>query len=351
MNSMSTARRRGRLIASIAAPIAAIALALSGCSSSGPAPTDSAGQALTDVTFLLNVPATGEHTPFFYGLKEGIFAKHGINLKIQDGAGSTKTIQAVGAGQAEFGWADTGLLMANINKGVPVKSLGVYLQQSPAAVIVYKDGPIQTLADLAGKKIAVSAGDTPTTLFPLILQGAGVDVNSVTQQNLDAAGKIGAMVSGQVDGLLGFSTDQGPTVAAKTGKDVSYLYYRDSGSSWYANGLLANNSIISSNPALVQEMVDAVSDSFAAAVANPDAAATEAQAMDPAFQSVDVVKDQWNHVLDFLHTPRTQGKAPGVDDPADWTDTINTLVKVGLLDHAGAVTDYYDGDFAANIGK
>ncbi len=49
--------------------------------------------------------------------------------------------------------------------------------------------------------------------------------------------------------------------------------------------------------------------------------------MDPAFQSVDVVKEQWNNVLNFLHTPRTQGKAPGVDDPADWTDSINTLVQ------------------------
>src|SRR3954451_24133751 len=89
---------------------------------------------LEPVTLTLNWYPYGEHAPFYYGVKQGIFKKHGIDLKIQAGQGSGKTVQAVGGGQTDFGWADTSALLAAVEKGVPVKSLGVYLQTTPASV-------------------------------------------------------------------------------------------------------------------------------------------------------------------------------------------------------------------------
>lgn len=161
---------------------------------------------------MLNWYPYGEHAPFYYGVEQGIFEDHGINLEIQAGQGSTKTAQAVGQEQVDFGWADTPAVLANIDNGVAIHSVGVFLQTTPSAVQVFADSGIETPEDLVGTTIAVSAGDAPTTVFPMYLDAVGLAESDVTQQNLDPAGKIAAMLSGQVDGLIGFVHDQGPTI-------------------------------------------------------------------------------------------------------------------------------------------
>ena len=66
---------------------------------------------------MLNWYPYGEHAAFYYGVQEGIFKKHGIDLTIKAGQGSTKTVQATGQGQMDFGWADTPAVLANVDKG------------------------------------------------------------------------------------------------------------------------------------------------------------------------------------------------------------------------------------------
>ncbi len=176
----------------------------------------------------------------------------------QDGPG-------VGSEQADFGWADTPAVLSNIDKGVEVKSVGVFLQTTPSAVQVFADSGINTPQDLAGRTIAVSAGDAPTTTFPIYLDKVGVPEDQVTQQSLDAAGKMSAMMSDRVDGLIGFAHDQGPTIANKSGREVRYLRYSDAGLNFYSNGLIVNTATIENSPDLVQAMVDATSEAYAAA--------------------------------------------------------------------------------------
>src|SRR5215217_2518896 len=136
---------------------AAAALALAGCGGGGTEKAPGAEGSPTAATLMLNWYPYGEHAPFYYGVEKGIFAKHGIDLKIDAGQGSTKTVQAVGSKQADFGWADTPAVLSNIDKGVDVKSTGVFLQTTPSAVQVFADSGIQKPQDLVGRTIAVSA--------------------------------------------------------------------------------------------------------------------------------------------------------------------------------------------------
>lgn len=101
-------KKSGTILSSIALASAAV-LALSGCGGSS-APAGEGGDdadALTPVTLMLNWYPYGEHAAFYYGVDQGIFEEHGIDLTIKAGQGSTKTAQAVGQGQVDFGWADT----------------------------------------------------------------------------------------------------------------------------------------------------------------------------------------------------------------------------------------------------
>ncbi|VFA90567.1 NMT1/THI5 like [Nocardia farcinica] len=99
---------RTRTRTTIGAAALASILALTGCGGGGTeAKAPGADGATTEVSLMLNWYPYGEHAPFYYGVQEGIFAKHGIDLKISAGQGSTKTAQATGANQTDFGWADT----------------------------------------------------------------------------------------------------------------------------------------------------------------------------------------------------------------------------------------------------
>jgi NitT/TauT family transport system substrate-binding protein len=331
-----------------AAVVAAMALGLGGCAASDGAGGSAAsgGGESRAVTLMLNWYPYGEHAPFYYGVEEGIFAEHGIDLTIEAGQGSTKTVQAVGGGQVEFGWADTPALLANVDKGVDARSVGVFLQTTPSAVQVFADSGIEEPADLKGRTIAVSAGDAPTTTFPLYLEAAGLGPDDVKQQNLDAAGKVSAMLTEQVDGLIGFAHDQGPTISAKSGEEVRYLRYSDVGLSFYSNGLVTSTGTISDDAALVRDMVAATSEAFAAAAEDPEAAVASMEGKDPQMPAKDVLLEQWQQTVQVLHTDATEGLAPGVDDPADWQNTLDVLSTAGLIEGGKGVEEYFDGSFA-----
>lgn len=335
-------------ILSAAALLAASALALTGCGGASETPSSEgeAGGEVTDVTVMLNWYPYGEHAAFYYGVEEGIFEEHGINLTIKAGQGSTKTAQAVGQGQVDFGWADTPAVLANIDKGVAIKSVGVFLQTTPSAVQVFADSGIESPEDLKGKTIAVSAGDAPTTTFPMYLEAIGLEESDVTQQNLDATGKMAAMMSGQVDGLIGFAHDQGPTIAAKSGKDVEYLRYSDAGLNFFSNGLVAPTSTIESDPDLVAAMVAATSESFIAAQEDPEAAVAAMDGKDPQMPEKDVLLDQWQETINLLSTAATEGKAPGTNATEDWEATLSVLADAGLISGDGDVDTYFDASFA-----
>ncbi|CAH0204009.1 MULTISPECIES: ABC transporter substrate-binding protein [unclassified Microbacterium] len=335
-------------ILSVAALLTASALALTGCggASETPASEGDAGGEMTDVTLMLNWYPYGEHAAFYYGVEQGIFEDHGINLTIKAGQGSTKTAQAVGQGQVDFGWADTPAVLANIDKGVAIKSVGVFLQTTPSAVQVFADSGIESPEDLKGKTIAVSAGDAPTTTFPVYLDAVGLKESDVKQQNLDAAGKIAAVLSGQVDGLIGFAHDQGPTIAAKSGKEMRYLRYSDAGLNFFSNGLVAPTSTIESDPELVKELVAATSEAFTAAQEDPEAAVAAMDGKDPQMPAKDVLLDQWQETIKLLSTAATEGKAPGTNATEDWEATLSVLSDAGLISGDGDVDTYFDASFA-----
>jgi NitT/TauT family transport system substrate-binding protein len=337
-----TITRRG-VTTAIAATTAM--LTLSACGGGGNENAPAADGSASTATLMLNWYPYGEHAPFYYGVQQGIFAEHGIDLQIDPGQGSTKTVQAVGSRQADFGWADTPAVLSNIDKGVDVKSTGVFLQTTPSAVQVFADSGINTPQDLVGRTIAVSAGDAPTTTFPIFLDKVGVPEDQVTQQSLDAAGKMSAMLSGRVDGLIGFAHDQGPTIANKSGREVKYLKYSDAGLNFFSNGLIANTATIGDNPQLVQAMVDATSEAYAAAAAEPEAAVDAMAGKDPQMPPREVLLQQWQQTIPLLSTQATANQPPGANAEEDWQTTISTLTDAGLLKSAKEPGAYWDSSF------
>jgi NitT/TauT family transport system substrate-binding protein len=318
-------------------------LAATACGGGGSGTTTSdSGKKLDKVTLTLNWYPYGEHAPFYYGKQRKIFEKHGIDLTIRAGQGSQKTVQATGAGQTEFGWADTPALLSAVDQGIKVKSLGVVLQTTPSSVQFFDDQHVSTPADLKGRTIAGTAGDALTKTFPIFLKKNGMSEADVKIQNTDPAGKIAAVISGKTDALLGYASDQGPTMQDKAKRKVSYLRFSEHGLNFYSNGLIAGQKILSGRAELAGRMAKAVSESWAAAEKAPAPAVAAMEGASGQLPPKSVLTEQFRTTLTLLHTESTRGKAPGVNTEADWQQTIDVFAAAGMVKNPKAVSEYWD---------
>jgi len=79
-------------------------------------------EALDSVSLITDFGYNGRHAYFFVALDKGYYKAAGLDVKILRGQGSVDAIRQVGAGNATFGFADTGsLVLARANDQIPVK--------------------------------------------------------------------------------------------------------------------------------------------------------------------------------------------------------------------------------------
>jgi NitT/TauT family transport system substrate-binding protein len=341
-----------RLLTGIAAVALLAACAPSGQdsgSSDNTAAENTASGPKEAVTFTLNWVPYGEHAPFYYGIQQGFYADEGIDLKIEPGSGSGNTIKAVAQGQTMFGWADTPPLLNAIATGMPVKSVGVFLQKGPASIEFLADKNIKSIKDLKGKTVGGTPGDAMYATFPALLAANDMQPSDVTVVNMDAANKIAQLAEGQVDAIMGFFHDQGPTIESKTGKKVDHLLFADNGLNLMGLGIVASDETLSSKKDLVGKFVRATQKSWTEAVKNPEDAAKAMVELAENEPPEEVLVKQLTLAEPLLELDTAD--APGVNTEDRWSETIEIMSTNAGLKDAGEPSKYWDGSFAKGDGS
>ena len=336
--------------------IAAVAL-LAACAPSGQNNDSSGNEGASNtasgpketVTFTLNWVPYGEHAPFYYGIEKGYYAEEGIDLKIEPGSGSGNTIKAVAQGQTMFGWADTPPMLKAISTGMPVKSVGVFLQKGPASIEFLADKNIKSIKDLKGKTVGGTPGDAMYATFPALLAANDMQPSDVTVVNMDPANKIAQLAAGQVDAIMGFFHDQGPTIESKTGKEVDHLLFADSGLNMLGTGIVVSDETLSAKKDLVGKFVRATQKSWAEALKNPEDAAKAMVGLAENEPAEDVLVKQLKLAEPLLQLD-TAGE-PGVNTDKQWSDTVGLMSQYAALKDAGDPSKYWDGSFAKGDGS
>jgi len=338
---------RGRKLGTSLAVMGVALVAVTACGQTGGDSPGESADGLSEVTVTLNWVPYGEHAPFYYGVEQGIFEDEGIDLTIQPGNGSGNTVQQVAQRNTDFGWADTPPLANGIASGMPVRSVGVFLQTGPSSVEFFDDQGITEPADLVGKTVAGTPGDAMYGTFPAWLELNGVDPADVTVVNVDAAGKIAALIEGRVDAIQGFHHDQAPTIENQTGKEVSALPFSDFGMNLLGTGLLAHEATIEGDPELVQAMVRATSKAFLAASEDPEAAVAAMAAHAEQAPEEGVLAAQLEATIDLLNLE--EAPAPGVNTEQQWTDTLAFLTEYTEFEGTSEPGDYWDATFGEDL--
>jgi NitT/TauT family transport system substrate-binding protein len=121
-----------------------------------------AAQANDKLTVGKASPTSSPMLPVDVGVKTGIFAKHGLDVTIENFGGGGKMHQAAAAGAIDIG-VGAGPELALIAKGSPeIAIANVVGPPTFLGVAVPADSTAKTLADLKGKKIAVSSNGSFT---------------------------------------------------------------------------------------------------------------------------------------------------------------------------------------------
>jgi sulfonate transport system substrate-binding protein len=157
------------------------------------------------------------------GLLEKEFAKDGIAIRWVQSAGSNKALEFLNAGSIDFGsTAGSAALVAKIN-GNPIKSIYVYSRPEWTALVTTKDSTISKVADLKGKRVAVTRGTDPHIFLVRALLGAGLSEKDITPVLLQHADGKTALIRGDVDAWAGLD----PMMAQAEVEDGAKLFYRN----------------------------------------------------------------------------------------------------------------------------
>lgn len=305
----------------------------------GTAPANAAD----DVSLRLNWYLVGFHAPVYLGKDRGYFTDEGINLTINEGRGSGVATQVVGSKSDTFGIADAGTMIIAVSKGIPIKAIMSPMNISPFGIVSRADANIKTPQDLEGKRIAVTAGDALTQLFPAVIKSNNLDAGKINMIFVDPAAKVVSVLEKRADALLGSADAQFFQIEAK-GVKAAALNFADIGVNTVGLSIISHTDTVAENPNLVRRFVKAMRRSFEAAIADPDAAIAAAVASKPDVKA-DVLKGQLLVDLELLESPASKGKGIGFGAPEGWERTVSLLKEYRGLKTDKEASHFYTNEF------
>jgi sulfonate transport system substrate-binding protein len=131
---------------------------------------------------------------------EEAFKPLGIEIKWIDFQFGPPLLEAINVGSVDFGFVgDSPPIFAQAG-GARIRYVAaVKSEGNTQAIIVPKDSPIKTIADLKGKRVAFGKGSSAHNLLVAALEQAGVAWGDITPAPLAPADATAAFVKGSVD--------------------------------------------------------------------------------------------------------------------------------------------------------
>lgn len=200
-----------------------------------------------------------------FGWMEEAFKPGGTSVRWVLSQGSNRALEFLNANSVDFGsTAGLAAVLAKAN-GNPIKAVYVYSRPEWTALVVPKDSPIKSIADLKGKKIAATKGTDPY-LFLLRTLGEGkLSKSDITHVHLQHADGRAALERGQVDAWAGLD----PHMAAAQIDGGARLLYRNVEYNTY--GLLnVREAFLAQHPQATGRVLEVYERARKWIIANPD---------------------------------------------------------------------------------
>ena len=235
-----------------------------GTSSSTSSSTSTTTTSTQSVTFGLSVAVTVEYLPEYVAAHGGFWNKLGLDVTLQPFQGDGAHMQAVSSGQVSIGEASyVGEINAQSN-GVGITEVGMGLQQADMILIVSNTSHYTDASQLKGATIGVTSHGSATDMMFHLLAAhynytIGTDIKELALGGLTA--QLAALTSNQTQGFF-WTYEEGYQLES-LGQAKILLFMSQIIPSWAENAIYATNSLISSNPTLVKNVLQGIYNAIA----------------------------------------------------------------------------------------
>jgi NitT/TauT family transport system substrate-binding protein len=297
-----------------------------------------APKTLAKIDFMMPwIPPT-EYSYFIMAQEKGFYAAEGLEVALHEGTGSGNTVKVVGAGTMPIGLADANRILAGRVQGVPVTSVMSLYYTSPVLVISLKDKGITKLEHLIGKKVGEAPDAANILIWRAAMTKAGLDYNKVNLVSLDPAAKIPALVSGQVEAILG-QTQPADLEAEGVKVDVVPVDL-----DVVADSLLVNDSFLQKDAETVRAFLRAFLKGVDYVKKNE---AETLQAMAKRFPTVDPKKLELRQKLEatWVWTKTTPQDKFGLQHITSWKNLQDLMFETNQIDKKVEIESFVKNDF------
>jgi putative hydroxymethylpyrimidine transport system substrate-binding protein len=154
------------------------------------------------LTLMLDWFVNPDHAPIIVADKLGYFSDRDLEVEIVAPADPNDPPKLVAAGQADIAVSYQPQLHVQHDQGLPLTRIGTLVATPLNTLVALADGPIQSIADLKGRKAGFSVGGFEDALLGAMLANNGLSLDDVELVNVNFA-LSPALLSGQVDAVIG----------------------------------------------------------------------------------------------------------------------------------------------------
>lgn len=152
-------------------------------------------------TLTVGVPALEQSALIYLAADQGLFARHGLNVVVQDFDTGPAALDALKAGKVDLAGTAEFPVVARLLKGEPLAVVAVTDEFENDYVVARPDRGITTPADLRGKRVGLVRGTIVEFYLARLLELQGIPAEEVTVAHLELGGLIPALAAGEVDAI------------------------------------------------------------------------------------------------------------------------------------------------------
>lgn len=259
---------------------------------------------------------------YYAAVAQGYYRDAGLDVALIEAEPGKNPVDAVFAGEAEFGVGNSDLLLSRA-EGKPAVVLAAIFQHSPLALVARATPGVTAMPDLHNRPMMMIESEKAELLAYFKHEGvaiAGLDIRPHTQ-------RIEDFIDGKVDAMSAYVTDQ-PFKLKEAG--VNYLIFtaRSGGIDFYGDNLFTTEEQIRRYPERVRAFRAASLKGWDYALAHPE-------------EIVDLILKDYTkrhsreHLL-FEAAKTAELMHPGVievghNNPGRWRHIADTYAEFGLL--------------------
>ncbi len=302
-------------------PVALLAVGalclLSGCRK------HAASNGLFPVTLQTDWYPQPEHGGFYEALLKGYYRQAGLDVTIVPGGPMVIADQVVSSGAATFAMESSDQVLVSVSRGLPLVAVAATMQRDPQGIMVHKDSPVHSFADLNGHAVSVRPG---SIWFEYIVKKYKLD----NVREIPATFSVANFLADPEYIQQAFVTSE-PFFARKAGAEVRMLQVSDTGYLPY-RVYCTSRSFMQEHPDVVAKFVAASTRGWRDYMNDPSLANAEINRLNPAM-SVDQMEFSARTLkeMHFETGDGPDGDQLGRFTPERWATMYQQLVDLKVI--------------------